>query len=583
MDCPNIKLNKEIVEYINKFNTDEELLRSGGLPTEMLDRLAFGFSDEDVKTINPDQLNVKWHDDMDNVKWEQQKSGLSKVAWAKTINLSEPIDVVFEKNKFYIDDGHHRSYAAKILKQPLNVNLVIKMNPIVALTPKLGYDDFHRCLFKQIKNTNLNESINPSEATNDWNALQTVIQGKRNLAFIVRKGGFYNNHTIQQLYDLIKDNDLAIMDVAHSQFKPFIAYRKQAYYQAQKLRDIAEKHGGFLPSRNNIEDTYEIGKLLEYDEDEIWNHLYINYHKKEVDMFKNNLSSRDYALNEQISRIKEVMGIKPINEYITQDEVYLRNYFNMTDEQKKSGLPYEYPWFFKDFLVEYDIDFDMPTHAFIGSDGEESGDEYDDYEIPDWLAQNNKPLFDKFADYLYDRISDHELNIPDAEYPAWSFFSEGKLVKNQWLIHFTNNPWSIAKNGFTRGVSEIEKLGLTTHLGEFDKKYGGYNFAFRAEIYHRYAKGRHGYKYGDEAVMFIGSGIEAYHYGDEEPQVIFFGKNAKYIVPITKEYDDYAVHNLKSGGIIYKSQDLDDVVSWVMRNYQQYQNKINYEPQRVKK
>jgi hypothetical protein len=448
MDCPHIKINKETVEYINKFNTDEELLRSGGLPTEILDRLAFGFSDEDIKTINPDQLNIKWHDDMDNVKWEQQKSGLSKVAWAKTINLSEPIDVVFEKNKFYIDDGHHRSYAAKILKQPLNVNLVIKMNPIVALTPNLGYDDFHRCLFKQIKN---------------------------------------------------------------------------------------------------------------------------------------NLPSRDYALNEQLTKMKRVMGIKPINEYITQDEVYLRNYFNMSEEQKKRGLPHEYPWFFKDFLVEYDIDFETPTHDYSDVDGEQKGEPYEDYEIADWLSQNNKPLFDKFSDYLYDRINDHELDIPDAEYPAWSFFGEGKLVKNQWLIHFTNDPWSIAKNGFTRGVSEIEKLGLTTHLGEFDKKYGGYNFAFRAEIYHRYAKGRHGYKYGDEAVMFIGSGIEAHHYGDEEPQVIFFGKNAKYIVPITKEWDDYAVHNLKSGGIIYKSQDLDDVVSWVMRNYQQYQNKINYEPQRVKK
>jgi hypothetical protein len=160
MICPHIKTTPEVVNYINKFNTDEELLRSGGLPTNMLDRLAFGFSDEDIKTLNPDQLNVKWHDDMDNVKWEQQKSGLSKVAWAKTINLSEPIDVVFEKNKFYIDDGHHRTYAAKILKQPLNVNLDIRMNPITALTPKLGYDDFHRCLFKQIKNMNLNEQLN---------------------------------------------------------------------------------------------------------------------------------------------------------------------------------------------------------------------------------------------------------------------------------------------------------------------------------------------------------------------------------------------------------------------------------------
>lgn len=442
MICPNIKTNKEIVEYINKFNTDEELLRSGGLPTQMLDRLAFGFSDEDIKTINPDKLHVKWHDDMDNVKWEQQKSGLSKVAWAKTINLSEPIDVIFEKNKFYIDDGHHRSYAAKILKQPLNVKLDIRMNPIVALAPKLGYDDFHRCLFKQIKNMNLNEHL---------------------------------------------------------------------------------------------------------------------------------------------SRMKEVMGLKPLNEYVTQQEVYLRDYFNMSDEQKKRGLPYEYAWFFDDFLDENDIEFEPPVHTYINGDGEEHSYDRETHEIPEWLSQHNKPLFDQFADYLYERVLDHTLNVDDAEYPAWSFFSGAKLIKNEWLIHFTNNPWDIARNGFTRGVSEIEKLGLTTHLGEFDKKYGGYNFAFRADVFNRYATGRHGYKYGEEAVMFIGSGIEVYHHGDEEPQVIFWGKKARNIVPITKEYgEDYTIHNFKSGGIIYKSQDLDEVVSWVTRNYGQYQNKINYEPTRTK-
>lgn len=425
----------------------------------------------------------------------------------------------------------------------------------------------------------LNESIKPEEAYNDYDALQTVLDRKRNIAFLTNK-----NYNGVALYDIIVQNDLGVLGVKYNEYKPVIVFRKQAYEQAKKLLNIAEKHGGYLPVRDHIEDTYQIGKLLEYNEESVWQFLYRQYSKNEVEMFKNKLSSNDFALNEQVSRIKEVMGLKPINEYITQDEVYLRNYFNMTDEQKKSGLPYEYPWFFKDFLEEYRIEFEIPTHTRITVDGEEPGDEYDDYEIPDWLAQNNKALFDQFADYLFEKIEDHELNVSDAEYPAWSFFSDGKLIKNKWLIHFTNDPWGIAKNGFTRGVSEIEKLGLTTHLGEFDKKYGGYNFAYRAEIYDRYAKGRHGYKYGEEAVMFIGSGIEVYHYGDEEPQVIFFGKNAKYIVPITKEYgDDYAVHNLKSGGIIYKSTDLDDVVSWVMRNYQQYQNRINYEPERVKR
>ena len=37
--------------------------------------------------------------------------------WAKGVDLTEPIDVSFEKNSFYIEDGHHRYYAAKILNK----------------------------------------------------------------------------------------------------------------------------------------------------------------------------------------------------------------------------------------------------------------------------------------------------------------------------------------------------------------------------------------------------------------------------------------------------------------------------------
>ena len=96
------------------------------------------------------KLNIKWKDDFDNVKWEVNKSGLTPKAWSSKIDLSEPIDVSFEKGKFYIEDGHHRYYAAKTLNKMLDVNLEIKDNPITKLS-NLGYDEFHRCLFKQIK------------------------------------------------------------------------------------------------------------------------------------------------------------------------------------------------------------------------------------------------------------------------------------------------------------------------------------------------------------------------------------------------------------------------------------------------
>lgn len=166
MECPIIKVNSVVVDYVNRFNSDEELLRSGGLPTEMLDTLAFGFNSESIKSLMPNQLSIKWKDDLENVRYEinnlykkTNSNNLKKTTldWANSVNLTEPIDVSFEKNKFFIEDGHHRYFAAKILNKPLNVNLEIKQNPIIKLSPKLSYDNFHRCLFKQVKSVNINE------------------------------------------------------------------------------------------------------------------------------------------------------------------------------------------------------------------------------------------------------------------------------------------------------------------------------------------------------------------------------------------------------------------------------------------
>jgi hypothetical protein len=155
--CSKIKINKEVVNFVKNFNSDEDLLRAGGLPTDMLDRLAFGFSDTDITELPPSKLSIKWNADLENVKYEVAKSGLSPINWSKKIDLSEPIDVSYENKKFYIEDGHHRYYAAKTLNKPLKINLEIKTNPIVKLS-SLGYDEFHRCLFKQVKDS-LNEQM----------------------------------------------------------------------------------------------------------------------------------------------------------------------------------------------------------------------------------------------------------------------------------------------------------------------------------------------------------------------------------------------------------------------------------------
>lgn len=152
----NVKFIDDLKKELSIFKSDEELLRGGGLSIELLDRLAYGFTEEDIKTLMPNQLKIKWKDDLENVKWEINKSKLTSKQWASNIDLTEPIDVSYweddtHKKGFYIEDGHHRYMAAKILNKPLNVNLKIKVNPIKTIAPNMGYDEFHRYIFKSFK------------------------------------------------------------------------------------------------------------------------------------------------------------------------------------------------------------------------------------------------------------------------------------------------------------------------------------------------------------------------------------------------------------------------------------------------
>lgn len=271
---------------------------------------------------------------------------------------------------------------------------------------------------------------------------------------------------------------------------------------------------------------------------------------------------------------------KLLREYIGQDMVSLRRYFMMSDEEKKESLPYEYYYYFDDFLIETDTDFEPPKEQRPSNYADEPYEEVnmfdDNLELMDWLEKNNKNLFDSFANYLFSKINNHELPIPDSDYPAWTYFSDVQLIKNQWLIHFTEDADSIALEGFKYGVSDMDKLGLTCHLGEFEKKYGGYNFAYTLPDYLRYARAnRNTFKYGEEAVVFNASGIKLWHWGDQEPQVIFYGNTARNIIPITSgDRDKYAVRNSKTNRIHFENDDFDRVVDWIVKNYIQYRKKI---------
>lgn len=259
--------------------------------------------------------------------------------------------------------------------------------------------------------------------------------------------------------------------------------------------------------------------------------------------------------------------------------VYLKDYLSMSKEQKMAYLPHEYNYFFEDFLIETQTEFIPPKEIKQSNyldQPEEEMDMFDNtIELITWLEYNNKTIYNKFAEYLYDKIINIELPIPDADYPAWSYFDKPELIKNQWLIHFTNdNAQTIAQEGFKYGVDDMTKLGLTTHLGEFDKKYGGYNFAYTLKDFPKYYKSFHNYTYGNQAVIFNASGLKTYHHGDQEPQVIFYGNTAKNIIPLIRGNEkEWAVYS-KNGKQLYEEDNLELVVNWITKNYAQYKNQL---------
>jgi len=150
------------------------------------------------------------------------------------------------------------------------------------------------------------------------------------------------------------------------------------------------------------------------------------------------------------------------------------------------------------------------------------------------------------------------------------------IVKpTEWLVHFSNDAYSIAKNGFQYG-SDLDGLHLTTNKGDkqrFDE-WGSFAFAFWADS--RYAiSAANNRKYGNEAVMFkSNSAIAVIHSGDEETQVIFEKEHAVDLVYLHDEYGDWAIDDVVTRRLLIQRENFKDIVDWVKNNFVQYRKRI---------
>lgn len=93
-----------------------------------LDRMAFGVEGGQKVDLDPSEIHIRYHDDLDNPR---ALFDAKEMAWANSVDLSEPVEVsVDDQGDFYLEDGHHRWFAAGKTGRRLKATVEIKGKPI---------------------------------------------------------------------------------------------------------------------------------------------------------------------------------------------------------------------------------------------------------------------------------------------------------------------------------------------------------------------------------------------------------------------------------------------------------------------
>jgi hypothetical protein len=121
----------------------------------------------------------------------------------------------------------------------------------------------------------VNEAIKAEEAHRDKSAIQTVIDGKRDMGFITLKTAV--DLSSNEFWNLVKTHNLGTIKLPQNQFEAYIFYNKSAEKKAKELAKIANKYGGFLSYEATKQESKRIGELLGYDKADIDWYLNKNY------------------------------------------------------------------------------------------------------------------------------------------------------------------------------------------------------------------------------------------------------------------------------------------------------------------
>lgn len=223
-------------------------------------------------------------------------------------------------------------------------------------------------------------------------------------------------------------------------------------------------------------------------------------------------------------------------------------YLSMSDEDKAVDFVYDQTWVVKNetTAVEDAIE-DADTSQEVVEELQEFADDEDIFSGD--LSEEAIRAIAKHLDI--DRATEHLAAYEPGDVPTWNVATLDKQdIQNGWLVHASDHASSIERKGFTRGVSDLTKLGLTTHLPEFYKEDVGYDFAFTPNDFSHYGFYAGRPKYGNGLVIFKAPYVLIWHYGDGEPQAIFWGPDATDIHQVF-EGDElrYAIETYDGDGI----------------------------------
>jgi len=249
--------------------------------------------------------------------------------------------------------------------------------------------------------------------------------------------------------------------------------------------------------------------------------------------------------------------------YLGEEINWLKQYLTMSDADIARDMVFKFPQDFVAYVQNSDEADKLPQ-------------EDDPETLVDTVMDMDLSVFSqKLMQGFKEEEANSILSANPADAPSYLTLSYEGMVKNQWLIHFTDDPDGIASSGFKYGMDDMDRVALTTWFSDAAKKSGGFNFAYLLSDFMRYSGARSGSsKYGKHAVLFRASGIRVWHTGDDEPQVIFRGSEARDIVPIMNNYGTWQLPVNAKDRPIYESDDLSDVTSWVVNNWAQYQQAL---------